>query len=367
MTFLRRCLFTAAVAALTAVPSFAQNTGRGSSKLLAPFAPVVSKVNASTVRILCNDKDAALGAIVSADGLILTKASELIGPVTVRLGDGSIMDAETVAIHKETDLALLKIDMRGLKPVTFDDSKQEPIGNWLAAAGTGTTPTAVGIVSVATRDLSGSDARPGVNMNRGFLGVQLAEKDDANGGAVIDAFASEGRNSPPSAAKKAGMKVGDVIIAVNGKTVQGREQLIALMQKYKPDEKIKVKIRRNDEEMELTVTLGKPEQSRSDFQNSMGGELSGRRTGFPAILQTDMVLEPKNCGGPIVDLDGKVLGLAIARAGRVETWVLPSETIRPVLADMKAGKFPAVEVKKIVLPVAPAPRVKQAFKPIEKH
>ena len=73
----------------------------------------------------------------------------------------------------------------------------------------------------------------------------------------------------------------------------------------------------------------------------MGGELSGRRTGFPAVLQTDMVVEPKDCGGPVVDLDGKVLGINIARAGRVETWILPSENIRPLLDDLKAGKSTA--------------------------
>ena len=60
-----------------------------------------------------------------------------------------------------------------------------------------------------------------------------------------------------------------------------------------------------------------------------------------------MVLDPHNCGGPVVDLDGKVLGVSIARAGRVETWILPSETIRPILADMKAGKYPPLSVKKV--------------------
>ena len=44
-------------------------------------------------------------------------------------------------------------------------------------------------------------------------------------------------------------------------------------------------------------------------------------------------------GGPLVDLDGRVLGLNIARAGRVETWALPGDVIQPIMADLKAGKY----------------------------
>ena len=97
------------------------------------------------------------------------------------------------------------------------------------------------------------------------------------------------------------------------------------------------------------------------MQNSMGSMLSGRRTGFSEVLQTDMVVDAKDCGGPVVDLDGNVLGINIARAGREETWVLPSEVIRPRRPDLKAGKFApaaATSAAPPALPVAPAPRVK---------
>ena len=83
------------------------------------------------------------------------------------------------------------------------------------------------------------------------------------------------------------------------------------------------------------------------------------------MLQTDMVVDAKDCGGPVVDLDGNVLGINIARAGRVETWVLPSEVIRPLLPDLKAGKFAPVAVKAAApaLPLAPAPHVKAPTAP----
>src|SRR5205823_9776883 len=95
------------------------------------------------------------------------------------------------------------------------------------------------------------------------------------------------------------------------------------------------------EEQELKATLGaRPaDLSRGDFQNRLGNELSDRRGGFPAILQHDTVLKPAECGGPLVDLDGKAVGINIARAGRVETYALPSENVLAVLDELKSGKL----------------------------
>lgn len=334
----------AALLAVFAPPAAAQPSDRGERsgvKLLATFKPVVEKANASTVRVQCDEKDAALGTVVAADGLILTKASELRGALGVKLGDGSVLPAEVVGLHKPTDLALLKIDMKGLPAVTFADSKKVPSGYWLAAAGLGANPTAVGIVSVMTRDLSGFDARDTLNNNRGYIGINLTDKDEPDGGAKVTGV------SPKGGAAKAGLKRNDVIFELNGKPVAGPTALRESLENYRPGEKVTVKVRRGEEELEYKVTLTKmPEDpTRSDIQNTMGGDLSGRRTGFPAVLQTDMIVDPKNCGGPVVDLDGKVLGVCIARAGRVETWILPSETVRPLLADLKAGKYPPAAKK----------------------
>ncbi len=120
------------------------------------------------------------------------------------------------------------------------------------------------------------------------------------------------------------------------------------MENSRPGESVTLTVLREGEEktfkLTLTGAIGRPD--RGTIQNAMGGELSGRRTGFPAVLQTDMVVNPKDCGGPVVDLDGNVLGINIARAGRVETWILPSENIRPLLSDLKAGKFAPIAVSK---------------------
>ncbi len=319
---------------------------RSSPKLLALFRPVVKDAAQSTVRILCDDKPAALGTVVGADGWILTKASELKGKPVVRLRDGRELEARIVGVHDQCDLAMLKIDATGLKPVAWADSKPEAAGNWVAAPGMGEEPLAVGVIGVATRNTRPRDfLPPAPPANSGYLGVALDISDDAGGAKIAQV-------TPDTAAARAGLKVGDVIVAVSGAPIKNGDALVQALQKRKAGEAVTLKVRRGDEELELEARLGKrpANMNRGDFQNRMGSTLSNRLGGFPAVLQHDLVLKPSDCGGPLVDLDGKVIGLNIARGGRTETYALPSDTIRPLLADLKSGKLappaePAAEKK----------------------
>src|SRR5205814_7461359 len=100
----------------------------------------------------------------------------------------------------------------------------------------------------------------------------------------------------------------------------------------RPGDKITLVIERDGRLQTIDATLSNMNDlvhdERSEFQNSLGGSLSERRTGFPLAIQHDSVLRPTECGGPIVDLDGKVVGLNIARAGRVESYALTSGVVR---------------------------------------
>ena len=331
-----RSLATAVILALVAaLPVSAQISSQ--PRVLAPFKAIVARANESTVRIRGDDKDIALGTVVFSDGYILTKASELRGALSVRFADGAEYPAKLVGQHRDTDLALLRVDVNNLKPVSFVDTKKVAGGNWLAASGPHSDPVTVGIVSVATRKLTGLDALID-NLNRGYIGIimSLSDPTDADGN-VIGAKISE--VDPKGAGKKAGLLVDDVVTSVNGTKTPGREALRKALENSRAGDTVKLTVLREGEEkdFELTLTGSTSRPDRGSIQNAMGGELSGRRTGFPAVLQTDMVIQPKDCGGPVVDLNGNVLGINIARAGRVETWVLPSENIKPLLNDLKTG------------------------------
>jgi serine protease Do len=302
-----------------------------SAKFLAAFRDAVARPAQSTVRVYCDGKEAALGVVISKNGFILTKASDLTGKISVRLGDSHEYDARWVGQHEPNDLAMLKINANGLTPVQWTESKVAPVGNFVASAGLGAEPVAVGVVSVAARKIPANQDQSEPPAGGPFLGVGLA--DAANGGAKV------GNVQPNSAAAKAKIKVDDVIVAVDDKKIKDSKALIELVGKRKADEKVVLTIIRGDEEIELSVTLGKRPPSQAEFQNNMGSKLSKRKNGFPIVLQHDTIISPTDCGGPLCDLEGRVIGINIARVGRVESYAIPAEVIRPLLADLMSGKL----------------------------
>ena len=337
---IRAAVLGSAVLLTLASPALAQfradTPPRTNSQFLYAFRDATAEATKSTVRVLCDGKEAALGTVVGEDGWILTKNSELKGKVTCKLPDGKELEAKVVGIHDKFDVAMLKVDAKGLTPVKFVESKTAPVGNWLASAGTGDDPAAVGVMSVAARSPSPRDVGRPLNPKRGFLGIQMEEVPAGwfgNGGVKVTVVTAR------SAAEKAGLKVGDKIVAVNDQQVTGLPGMQELMSKTKSGDVVTLKVVRDDEERELKATLGTPPQDRGDMQNSMGSKLSDRRTGFPTFFQHDTVIRPQDCGGPVVDLDGHVLGVNIARAGRTESYAIPSEAITPILADLKSGKL----------------------------
>src|SRR5262249_49744882 len=125
---------------------------RGGPKVMQAFRTVVRQPSQSTVRIRCDGKDVALGTVVSTDGWIVTKDSVLTGKGIVgRFRDGRELPAKVVGSHEPYDLALLKVEARGLAPITWRESKEATVGKWVATVGPGEDPLAIGVVSVATR------------------------------------------------------------------------------------------------------------------------------------------------------------------------------------------------------------------------
>ena len=79
----------------------------------------------------------------------------------------------------------------------------------------------------------------------GFLGIRVQP-----GAAEIADFVE---NSP---GEKAGLQVGDVITKVKRKTVGSVDELLQIMQKTRPGERVSVTVTRDGKERTVTVTLG---------------------------------------------------------------------------------------------------------------
>lgn len=304
---------------------------RANPTFMKAFKGAVSRPSASTVRIMSNGTETALGVVVGPDGWILTKANDLHGVVTVSFRNGKIYDAEIIGIHQGHDLALLKIDARNLTPVEFKESKTADVGSWVACVGMNDEPVAIGVVSVATRNMSTKGFID--NSKQPYLGVSL-EPDDEGGVKIQQVL-------PGTPAAKSGLKTNDIILALNSTPVKDPDSFVQAIARCKIGDTVVVKIRRGEEELEKRAILEKRPvgNARGELQNRMGSELSTRRSGYATILQHDSVVKPADCGGPIVDLEGRVVGINICRAGRVESWAVPSEVIQPILLELMSGKL----------------------------
>jgi serine protease Do len=238
-----------------------------------------------------------------------------------------------VGVHEPYDLALLKVAATALPAVEWRDKITAAVGTWVAAPGLDDTPVAVGVVSVAARAVAARDLPAPYNSAGGYLGIELADAADV--GARIS------RVVPNSPAAKAGLKADDFFLSFAGRPVQDADALLDALRRNKPGEAVAIRVKRGSEEVELQVTLDRRPggRGRGDFQNRLAGALSDRRNGFPTILQHDAVLRPSDCGGPLVDLDGKVIGINIARAGRTESYAAPTPVVLPLLYDLMSGKL----------------------------
>ena len=137
-------------------------------------------------------------------------------------------------------------------------------------------------------------------------------------------------------AEKAGVKKGDVIFAVDGEEVFERAKMIEKVKSHDPGTAIKVTLKRKDKEMELEITLGYRQQVFSELKNRndrMSGKVSVRRTGFKRVIQHEVSLGPLDMGGPLFDLEGRLIGINIAKANRVEFFAIPVSDIRAILED----------------------------------
>jgi serine protease Do len=86
---------------------------------------------------------------------------------------------------------------------------------------------------------------------RAFLGVSSFRPDDGPAGAKISQITDE------SAAKKAGLELGDIITKVDDIPIDGPEDLSRAIGKYKPGEKVTITFKRDGKEQKVTATLGK--------------------------------------------------------------------------------------------------------------
>lgn len=129
------------------------------------------------------------GAIISEDGYIVTNNHVVAGAdeVTVTLSNKRSFVARVVAADPSSDLALLKVDAKGLPFLLYGNSDEVKVGQWVIAVGyplTLETTVTAGIVSAKGRTLD-INRRQSSTPIESFIQTDAAVNPGNSGGPLI--------------------------------------------------------------------------------------------------------------------------------------------------------------------------------------
>jgi S1-C subfamily serine protease len=296
--------------------------------------PVVAEAAKSAVSIYHQGGRICYGTVVmsgsSPQPLILTKWSEIkkaSNRLVVMTSEGKAFAATIAGVYPDHDLALLDYDVNDAELTPLDLSQVAPLtlGSFILMANPDGSVESLGVVSVESRSLR--------DMDKAYLGVMMDPVNEQEGIALREIM-------PGSAAAKAGLRAGDIILAVDKEDMTGLMEMKTLLQRLQPGSEIIVSYKRGNVRKKTKVELGSLSenptiprfpQKRMDIMERMGAIRSDIRTNFPSVVQSDMPIYPTDTGAPITDLDGKIAGIAIARGSRIKTYIIPTSTIKKLL------------------------------------
>lgn len=248
------------------------------------------------------------------------EVSEATKVTVTLFNDETEYEAKIIGTDEQTDLAVIKIEKTGLSKAEFADSDNIKVGEFAMAVGNPLgmqSSITCGVISAINREVTDSDGKKftliqtdaainsgnsggalvngegkviGINTLKlsgtgiegmgfaipinsttditsqliqyskvkrpyvGISGMDLTENLAKANNLVVGIYIKSIDDF--SAAEKAGLKVGDVIIEADGKKVTKMDELNAIKNAHQIGEEMKIKINRNGQEKELTIVLG---------------------------------------------------------------------------------------------------------------
>ncbi|GGA01435.1 serine protease [Blastomonas marina] len=318
------------------------------------YAPQIAEASRSVVKVLTMGRDPREGpgaepkASGNGSGVIVDAARgevvtnnhvvENATSVRIELSDGRIYDATVVGRDPQTDIALLRIEARDLRPIELADSSLLRSGDLAFAigypfgidqtltmgiiSGTGRSGIGDGIedfiqtdaavnpgnsggalidsrgrligINTAIYSRGGDNAGIGfavpINMalavlaqlrndgevRRGRIGVSIAPIDARSGTSNRGALVE--RVEPGSPAAEAGLRQGDVIVEANGRTINTPGNLTAIIGVAAPGTQVALGIRRGGQTQRLTLRVAEPRRVEV-AEAPRGGEPQGGQGG----------------------------------------------------------------------------------------
>jgi len=316
------CGLVSALAGQQSLDTAYRTTG---AAVTAAFETSRAVLQTSSAVLLDGRQEAGYGVVISATGHILVKASdwaELKAP-SITVDRTNFAAPQVLAVDSEWDVALVKIAAAGLIPVVYAPASGLAQGTWVVANGATTRTNRralAGIISAKTRELPASGgAVLGVIMKAKSKVLEIEEVSDKSG------------------AKEAGLQKGDVLLAIAGQAVAKIEDIATALKDRKAGSMVKISYRRGKQEQTAEVRLAARSEMFTDQMNRndlMSGDFSKRRSGFPRVLQHDILGSGRIVGGPLLDIDGRCLGMNIAHANRSESFAIPLEELKALTARL---------------------------------
>ncbi len=319
----------------------------------------------------------AYGTVVGNGKQVLTKWSEVEiseKSLYVQSGSGEAFEARINGVFADEDLVLLDLEELGDRgnPVTsvFSPAKFVPSelrhGRFVSAPQADGKLAGFGVISVLERNLRETD--------RAHLGV-LADQSYRGKGVKIANL------QPEYGAAEAGIQPGDVILKIDDREISGLQELKNALTNKMPGDLVKVLVDSAGKERTIDVVLsnrpimGQFSGDRLNQMERMGGEPNRVRNGFSRVVQTDMKIEKNQMGGPVVDLEGNIVGITMARADRTRTYLMsstavidvlkgPMQTLAEAKEKLAMQRQQLADQRRNLMPkIRPTPQARRSFDP----
>lgn len=247
----------------------------------------------------------------------IVSKSSAVGEHPEAVIDDDTLTLTVIRRDAANDLVLLKAPAAQETGVDISEAAADlPAGTFVLSP----DDDGAGTVSIVGNPAFGSPKRE----SRGFLGV-LPGTYGNNEGAILEQVNDDG------AAKRAGLLVGDIITMLNDTVIRTQTDLRSFLAEADPDAVITATLSRDEEQLTKTLTLGAVPQTSNHAADQI--DKSGRRDGFGAVFPHDADLSPSDCGGPLFDVEGRFLGVNIARNSRARSFTLPASVLQELLAQ----------------------------------